>query len=69
MHSHKVYYTKHGPLWKDLGGNVYRLYNFTGPNSTIVGKLNRWYSQGVNQFIMAEKINYDELLLTDTFFP
>jgi len=69
MRSHKVYYTKHGPLWKDLEGSVYKIYNFTGPNSTIVGKLNRWYSRGVNQFIVAKKLDYDELLLEDIFLP
>jgi len=69
IYSHKVYFTKHGPLWKDLDGNVYRLYNFTGPSSTIVGKLNRWYSQSLHHYIMAKRVNYDELLLEDIFSP
>jgi hypothetical protein len=66
MDSREVYYTKHGPLWRDLDGIVYKLYNYDGPDTARVGKLNRWYSRG---YIMAEKIDYEALLLEDLFLP
>lgn len=69
MHSRQVYYTKHGLLWGDLDGNVYKLYNFTEPNSIIVGKLNKWYNQDIHHYILAEKINYEALLIQDIFSP
>ena len=65
----KLYVTRQGNFWKDRNGQLYRIHNYGGHSSTFIHNQNKWYDEKTNKLIMAEKIDYYELLLEDLFSP
>ena len=69
IEKNRLYIIRQGNFWKDRNGQLYRLHNYDEFYCTLTDSQHRWYNTGINKFIMAEKVTYDELLLEDIFLP